>query len=317
MGCLERAVALAEQANVPALLAGPAAQDARLLQAGRQLGLSPVFLAEVERMAATRRPWTGVRAAAPVSIVVQNQLPRLEVQLFGSFVLHRDGQLVSKGSRKVDRARELAALLILNPQGLPDDTIAESMFPDMEREGALHNLQMAAYSLRKDLGSKAAVRYGARSYQLNPQLELVADVREFESALARARSATGSNQIQALARAHELYRGPLLADAAWHWLEPVRLDYRSRYISAALQLADLMAAIDPARSDALAEEVLLAAPDTDMAYERLMQNARLRNDDNAARRIGKRYQQAAAQFDFGINPRLLAEQNRTARRQAT
>jgi phosphosulfolactate phosphohydrolase-like enzyme len=78
-----------------------------------------------------------------------------------------------------------------------------------------------------------------------------------------------------------------------------------------------MAAIDPARSDALAEEVLLAAPDTDMAYERLMQNARLRNDDNAARRIGKRYQQAAAQFDFGINPRLLAEQNRTARRQAT
>ena len=78
----------------------------------------------------------------------------LEVQLFGSFVLHREGQLVTKASRK-DRARELAALLILNPKGLSDDIIAEYMFPEMPREGALHNLQMAAYSLRKDLGSSS------------------------------------------------------------------------------------------------------------------------------------------------------------------
>ena len=118
------------------------------------------------------------------------------------------------------------------------------MFPDMPREKALHNLQMAAYSLRNDLGSKAAVRYGARSYQLNPQLELVADVRDFDAALRRARGSTGDALIAALTRAVELYRGPLLADAAWHWLEPVRLDYRSRYVAAALQLADVLAPID-------------------------------------------------------------------------
>jgi DNA-binding SARP family transcriptional activator len=265
-------------------------------------------------LSATRRPWTGV-SAAPLSVLVQNDLPRLEVQLFGSFVLHRDGQLISKTSRKVDRARELAALLILNPKGLADDAIAEFMFPDMQRESALHNLQMAAYSLRKDLGSKAAVRYGARTYQLNPQLELLADVRDFDAALARARGATGETLVHSLSKALELYRGPLLADAAWDWLEPVRLDYRSRYVSAALQLADTLAAADPARSDGLAEQVLAVAPDTDMAYERLMQNARQRRDQNAMRRIARRYEQAAAQFGFTVNP-YLSDEGGTARARA-
>lgn len=305
---LEQAIAVAEQANCPALLAGPAAEDPRLLQHGRQVGLNPLVLAEVERLSATRRPWTGVASPASVTVVVQNELPRLEVQLFGAFVLHRDGQLVHNVTRKVDRARELLALLILNPQGLADESIAEQMWPEMRRQRALHNLQMAAYSLRDDLGSKAAVRYGARSYQLNPQLELSADVRTFEAALARSRGATGETLIQALSKALELYRGPLLAEAAWHWLEPVRLDYRSRYVSAALQLADALAPLDAARSNGLAEQVLAVAPETDVAYERLIQNARRARDHNAFRRLVRRYEQAGLQYGFPINPHLTDEQ---------
>jgi DNA-binding SARP family transcriptional activator len=308
IGYLEQAIAVAEEANLPALLAGPAAEDSRLLQRGRQLGLSPNVLAEVERLSSTRRPWTGITSEKVVSVVANNELPRLEVQLFGAFVLHRDGQLVVKASRKVDRARELAALLILNPKGLPDEAIADQMFPEMPHEGALHNLQMAAYSLRKDLGNKAAVRYGARSYQLNPQLELVADVREFDAALVRARRASGEGLVSELSRAVELYRGALLADAAWHWLEPVRLDYRTRYVSSALQLADAIALSDPTRSDDLAEQVLVVAPETDMAYERLILNTKQRRDTNAFRRLVKRYLQAAAQFGFVVNQYLIDDQ---------
>jgi DNA-binding SARP family transcriptional activator len=309
--CLERAIAVAEELDTPALLAGAAAEDGRLLRHGREIGLKPALLAEVERLATIRRPWTGV-ALTPVSMLVHNDLPRLEVQLFGSFVLHRDGQLVSRASRKVDRARELAAVLILNPAGLRDDTIAEMMFPEMQREKALHNLQMAAYSLRNDLGSKAAVRYGARSYQLNPQLELVADVRDFDEALSKSHAAVGDLLVQWLSRALELYRGPLLAEAAWDWLEPVRLDYRSRYVSAALQLADLLAASDPARSDACAEQAISEAPETDIAYERLIENARRRGDRNALRRVVKRYVQAAAQFGFSVNRHLIVPERRAS-----
>jgi DNA-binding SARP family transcriptional activator len=316
-GHLEQAIAVAEEANLPALLAGPAAEDPRLLQHGRQLGLNPNVLAEVERLSATRRPWTGVTTSAPLSVVAENELPRLEVQLFGSFVLARDGQLVANVTRKVDRARELLALLILNPQGLPDETIAEHMWPEMKRQRALHNLQMAAYSLRDDLGSKAAVRYGAHSYQLNPQLELVADVRTFEASLARARGATGDILIQALSKALELYRGPLLAEAAWQWLEPVQSDYRSRYVRAALQLADALAPLDAGRSDGLAEAVLAVAPETDEAYERLIQNASRARDLDALRRLVRRYEKAAVQHGFPINPHLTDEQGGSASARAS
>jgi ATP/maltotriose-dependent transcriptional regulator MalT/DNA-binding SARP family transcriptional activator len=304
--CLEQAVAVAEEANLPALLAGPAAEDPHLLQRGRQVGLHPVFLAEVDRLSATRRPWTGVAPTDPQD-TPDSDLPRVEVQLFGSFVLHCNGHLYKNGSRKLDRARELMALLILHPGGLPDESIAERMWPGMAPESALHNLQMAAYSLRKDLGSKTAVLYGSRTYQLNPQLELLADVRMFDAALARARGATEDILRLALSRAIDLYRDPLLADAAWHWLEPVRFEYRSRYVSAALQLADLLAPTDLVRSDGLADAVLAIAPETDLAYERLIHNARQRHDPIALRRASKRYVQAAALFDFPLISQLIAD----------
>jgi DNA-binding SARP family transcriptional activator len=302
--CLEQAVELVKKTNLPGLLAGPAAEAPRLLQSGRKLGVDPLVLGEVERLAATRRPWTGIRARPRLEVAVQNELPRVEVQLFGSFVLHRNGQLIEKASRKIDRAGELAALLILHPNGLSDEAIAEMMFPDKAGEGAQHNLQMAVYGLRKDLGSKVAVRYGAHMYQLSPELELVADVRQFDAALAAARGATGGALIQSLSKAVELYKGPLLADAAWSWLEPVRLEYRQRYVSAALQLADALAPADLPRSDRLAEDVLAVAPETDLAYERLILNAKTRRDTHAVRRLRNRYEQAAALFDFVINPYL-------------
>src|SRR5207302_1071304 len=106
---------------------------------------------------------------------------------------------------------------------------------------------------------------------------------------------------------HRVDPVPLLADAAWDWIDPVRLEYRSRYVSAALQLADLLAPVDLARSDGLAEAVLSEAPETDGAYERLIQNARQRRDQSAFRRLAKRYIQAAAQYGFSVNPHLLDE----------
>jgi LuxR family transcriptional regulator, maltose regulon positive regulatory protein len=303
--CLEEALDLVEQTSRPAMLAVPAAEDGRLLQYGFELGAKPGLLGSIESLASTRRPWSGVNSAEQIRVVASNDLPRLDVQLFGSFVFHRNGELVESRSRKVDRARELLALLVLNPRGLPDVTIAENMWPEMTPERALHNLQQAALSLRHDLGSKAAVRFNAKTYQLLPQVRVTADVQDFNDALARGRGSTGDPLVQALTRAVELYRDPLLADAAWDWVEPVRADYRERFASAALQLADLLARTDPARSDGLAEQVIAIAPETDLAYERLIQNARARNEVMTVRRLVKQYQQAAAQFGFNANPHLL------------
>jgi len=303
--CLEQALEIIEEAERPALLAGAAAEDPRLVQHGLEIGLRPVMLGDVERIAATRRPWTGVKQPVPIRLVAVNALPRLEVQLFASFVFHRDGELVENRGRKKDPPRELLALLVLNRNGLPDEVIAEHMWPEMTPERALHNLQAAAYSLRHQLDSKAAVRFSAKTYQLNPQMRVHADVREFEDALSKARGSTGEQLVQALSRAVELYRDPLLPDVAWHWVEPMRADHRANFVRAALQLSDLLARTNSERSDALAERVLAVAPDSDVAYERLIHNARTRGDASGLRRASRRYEQAAARFGFNANPRLL------------
>jgi LuxR family transcriptional regulator, maltose regulon positive regulatory protein len=235
-----------------------------------------------------------------------NPLPRLDVQLLGSFLVLRDGQLIGVKSRKIDPARQLLALLVLNPNGLPDEQIAEQMWPEMTPERALHNLQVSAWALRKDLGARPAVRLYAKTYQLNPSMAIEADVQEFDEALARGRGATGEQLIQSLSRATELYKGALLADVGWHWVEPVRAEYRQRFVTAALSLADLVAQSDPARSDGLAERVIDVAPETDSAYERLIQNARSHGNALSVRRQVQRYQQAAARFGFNANPRLLS-----------
>ena len=65
-----------------------------------------------------------------------------------------------------------------------------------------------------------------------------------------------------------------------------------------LRLADLEAARQPARSDALAEQVLAIEPDNEPAYERLIANAKAQGDALAYRRALHRYQRAAAQYGF-------------------
>jgi DNA-binding SARP family transcriptional activator len=96
--------------------------------------------------------------------------------------------------------------------------------------------------LRKQLGSKAAVRFKSATYRLNPHLSLTADVREFDAALATARTATGAVLLENLSKVVAVYRAPLLTN--WHdpWVEPIRAYYQSRYASAAAQLAELQAA---------------------------------------------------------------------------
>jgi ATP/maltotriose-dependent transcriptional regulator MalT/DNA-binding SARP family transcriptional activator len=304
---LKEALTLTEDAGGATALAGPAAEDPRLLRYGLELGLDPPTLGEAERRAAMRQPWAGIamQPPVPVKVVARNDLPRLEARLFGSFVLHRDGQLVEAGPRRSDRGRQLFALLALYPNGLSDREIAKRLWPAMAPQRALHNLQMAAYLLRRQIGSKAAVRFVAGTYQFAPQLDVWVDVRAFDAALARARTASGDAVAQALQRALDLYRGPLLANAGWGWVDELRTNYQSRFIDAALRLADLVALAEPDRSDALVEQVITLQPENEAAYERMIRNAEARRDPLAVRRIVRRYCEAVAQLGLPPNPLFL------------
>lgn len=233
---LREALRIAESSVGVSLIAGAAAEDDRLLRFGLQIGVARSSLAVVERLAALRRPFsTSLRVGADQP---RSPFPssRLEARLFGSFVIYRNGELVELGSKR-DRVHELLALLLVHPDGLPARIIADLLWPDMAPDRSLHNLRMTVYLLRVMLGGKDAVRHAALAYRLDPNLAVWADVQAFDAALARARQAVPELAARSLEEALDLYRGPLLADTGWVWVESYRDIYARRASDARLRLA--------------------------------------------------------------------------------
>jgi DNA-binding SARP family transcriptional activator len=300
---LRQALQLAEDVAGRPVLAGPAAEDARLLQYGRHIGLDPPALGEIDRLAARRRAWSDAATVAEIANFRQHSL-RLEVHLFGSLVVYLHGTVIDAVGKR-DRARELLALLALHPEGLPAGEMADLLYPDMEPDRALANLRMTVYLLRRFLGGKAAIRHATLSYRLAPQLDLWVDARAFDSAIKRSRGAVGSSALQGLDEAVKLYQGPLLADAGWGWLEPFRRSYAARAAEAALRLSELLASTDPGRSDALAEQVLALEPDNEAAFERLVRNAEARHDTGAREAALRRYPGLASRLGVRARSGLL------------
>ena len=296
---LRQALQLAAEVGGGPVLAGPAAEDCRLLQYGRQIGIEPAAIGEIERLAARRRAWSGAVAVTRASGALADA-PRVEVRMFGSLLVHLEGLVVDPGGKR-DRARELLALLALHPAGLPSGEIAEILYPEMDPRRAQHNVRMAVYLLRQLLRSKSAVRYATLSYGLAPQLDLWVDTRAFDAATKGSRGTVGAPAVRALEDALELYRAPLLADAGWAWIAPFREGYARRATEAALRLSELLASTDLARSDAVAEHALALEPDNEAAFERLVRNAETRRDGTAREALLRRYPSLASRL--GIRAR--------------
>jgi DNA-binding SARP family transcriptional activator len=309
---LRRACGLAMEIGELGILAGPAAEDLRLLQHGMQLNEDVVSLSTIERAALTRQPWSGL-IQAPLHVqgpgskmVVSGELPKVEVRLLGSFAIHLDGQWLDPGARGAGRAHELFALLALHPDGLPGSDIAEMLWPDMPVERAQHNLQMTAYLLRRLLATKGAVRYSRSRYQLAASLIVWADLRVFDELLARAKLASDEDAVRLLEEAVEIARGPVLAGMAWEWVEAFRERHRLQLTAALIRLADLLAATDLSASERLVERILTLEPDNEDAFERLLGRARDRGDALATLRIQRRYKTVMEGLGLRANPRFLA-----------
>ena len=127
----------------------------------------------------------------------------------------------------------LAYLLVARPRGLQSrDRLLSFFWPDQDEARARGSLRATLHVLRDALGADAIIREGDTHVGVDTE-HVTCDAIDFDAALAGGR----------LARALELYRGPLLdqffgeSAAADHWLDGEREHFRAAAADAAWTMA--------------------------------------------------------------------------------
>jgi DNA-binding SARP family transcriptional activator len=131
-------------------------------------------------------------------------------------------------------------------QPIHRERLADSLWPDMNTDTAMHNLQVTISALRKTLQQQAPtieIKRDGDAYRLDLGAGGHSDVREFERQLARAAKARAAGDdaaaARAFARALEHYTGDLLSEEGAEWVFEPRDRYRTLAAAAAASLAEL------------------------------------------------------------------------------
>ncbi|MCB9444775.1 MAG: PAS domain S-box protein, partial [Ardenticatenaceae bacterium] len=146
---------------------------------------------------------------------------RLRIHLLGPTIVWRpDGTLVEGPLWRRIKVRALLVYLALQRGPVPRETLIEVLWPDLDYEAGLRNLNTTVYNLRRSLepnlgrGSDSIyVIYEGGNYRLDNSQSHWLDVQAFEQGIRRAR--VEREQEKAIAIYKEtlaLYRGEYLTD---------------------------------------------------------------------------------------------------------
>jgi hypothetical protein len=151
----------------------------------------------------------------------------LNVRALGGFDVTRGGLPLDGGPRAPRRPLALLrALVALGGRDVPEERLAEALWPDSEGDAAHHALETALYRLRRLVGQGAVVQQGRR-LSISAErcwvdaLELEARLVASLAALQARRGAAAPSAAEA-ARIVDLYAGPLLAGDEAPWAEEAR-----------------------------------------------------------------------------------------------
>lgn len=156
-----------------------------------------------------------------------SQSPTIKLYLLGSVHLEREKEPLEFARQKT---LLLLAYLALHPQEHPRERIASLFWKDSTAEAARLSLRVTINDLRKTLGEDI-LRGGRDSLQLNPDLNLWIDAREFQR-LSDSR-ATPEDWQTALG----LYAGELLPHVYEDWALEWRAEFEQACLEARLRLA--------------------------------------------------------------------------------
>jgi DNA-binding SARP family transcriptional activator len=141
---------------------------------------------------------------------------------------------------KSRRGQSLLKYLLASPGfAASTDVLVDCLWPQVDAEADMRNLQVAVHALRCSLrgcgpgGSDETVLFRHHHYLLNPALSIVQDVETFRAAYERglcaAKAGRSAEALAAFEEAHACYTGDYLADPYEGWASSARMALQDRW----------------------------------------------------------------------------------------
>ncbi|MEM7118895.1 MAG: BTAD domain-containing putative transcriptional regulator, partial [Chloroflexota bacterium] len=182
------------------------------------------------------------------------------------------------------RIQSLLTYLILNrhtPQ--PRQKVAFLLWPDSTEKQAFTNLRKLLYVIRKAQNGNRIIDIKNRSLQYSHDDAHQVDLISFENhLLAASRSTEDRTKRRHLEAAIDLYRGELTPHLNDEWLIDRRQDLHNRYITAVLELIQLLEKVNDLPKAIFYGERLLQADRFRESTYQLLMKLHLRQNDHAA-----------------------------------
>jgi predicted ATPase/DNA-binding SARP family transcriptional activator len=196
------------------------------------------------------------------------------VRLLGEFSIARGERFVPEDGWRLRKARTLVKLLALAPdRRLHAEAAVELLWPDRDPTAGRNNLHQAIFAARRALDSvgadgRACLDLTDDLIAFSAEAPIEIDVIVFEQAAAAAREERDPPAYRA---ALDAYGGELLPEDRYEeWTGPRRNALRELRHELGIELADMIAADEPAAASGLLRDVLVGDPLCEPAHRALM-----------------------------------------------
>lgn len=191
----------------------------------------------LHRAMAQQKAIEGAKLTATPDLVQSNK--DVAINFFGDMEICTKKGVLSERFFNSPKSSRVITYIILNPKTAhPPLEIYHALWPDecVEPEVASRNIRGYVYRFRQSFSlicDYPLIESTPNGYRLNPNLNIITDVQQFDRLLDAARcSFCVMQKINLMKKAMKLYRGPLFRGAQdEHWIIGQVNLYRLRYVS--------------------------------------------------------------------------------------
>ena len=185
---------------------------------------------------------TNKRSMKSPQIVKDNDV---YISVFGELkITTTQGVLTETDLKSPKISRMLVYLLLSKKRAVTPREIAEALWQDEETDTPGKNMKGLVYRLQQMFGLISDYRLiesTAYGYRMNPELNIITDIRLFSDKCKAALSTASVNKKKDLLRkAVDLYQGDLLVSASSeHWIMPAAINFQCYYVGMLNELMQL------------------------------------------------------------------------------